>query len=68
MNEIDMLNRFNEIDRKLINVEHALRRNDAHISFVTRLYLIFKDPIVGIFSSFGLIKEEEPKHLLDGIL
>jgi hypothetical protein len=59
-----IIKRFDEVDKKLSNVEEALRRNDVHISFVTKLYLMFKGPIMNIFRSSGLIKEPE-RQILD---
>ena len=59
-----IIKRFDEVDKKLSNVEEALRRNDVHISFITRLYLMFKDPIMNLFS-YNVTEKEPERQILD---
>lgn len=60
MESID--NRLARIEGDILEIKNSLRRNDVHISFITRLYLMLRQPIMKVMSSFGLT---EPLKVCD---
>ena len=41
------------IIEKLNNIEKGIERNDHHITFVTRLYVAIRDPILKLLRKIG---------------
>ena len=62
--KLDLIeNKLDKNQRLLEKVLDASSRNDAHISFVTKLYMIFKEPLVRLFQNF--MSPEERNELLE---
>jgi len=49
------------LTHKVSNIEDGIRRNDAHISFITRIYFVFRDPMIkmaNFVKGFNFIRNE----------
>jgi hypothetical protein len=71
--ESDVDKKLDVIISKLSNVQEGIRRNDIHISFVTKAYLALRDPLLSFLEFVGFKQrelvdeaflEEDPESLL----
>jgi hypothetical protein len=46
------------IKRKLDTIEDGIRRNDNHITFVSRLYFAIRNPLLKLLGKIGLSSHE----------
>jgi hypothetical protein len=60
----DINSRLAKIEEDISEIKKSLQRNDVHISFMTRLYLILRHPLVNLIPNFGTV-ESDKKEVTD---
>lgn len=45
--------KLDKIDEKVSFIQNGIKRNDAHITFVTRVYFMLKNPLIKLLNFFG---------------